>query len=705
MSDDSERTVFVPRANARIGTKLNGIYEIESLIAVGGMGEVYKGRAIQTGDAVAIKMIRPDLARDDAVLALFRREATALHNLYNEAIVRYYVFAIDPVSETPYLAMEFVDGQPLSERIQQGPLSVEEADILRQRVGPGLHAAHRLGIIHRDISPDNIILPGGDPSRAKIIDFGIARSSILGEGTVIGSGFAGKYNYVSPEQLGLYGGEVSGRSDMYSFALVLAQALTGRAIDMGGSQVDIIDKRRRLPDLSGVDARIRPLLARMLAPDPKDRPADMAEVATWQAPAAGKKAIGKAASDKPGRSPLPLVAGIAALALLAAGGFYAWTTLDGEQSARVANNDPPPLAEQPSASAQTPAANAPPALTEVPAAQPPATSAPPALTEAPAQPSASAAPTPVVETPPPPPPPVTQPPAAQTPPPQAPRPQRPPPGPSGSQVAVNTEPPQQQAPVRPPVTEPAVKPPVAIEVKPPEPPPVAVVIPPPPASQSATPPQVAAMVPEPEPRTPAERIERYVRDYDGGSCFFLWPLEIGDRKATLEGFGSSSAPFVAFDGAFKAAQGFEAQIHLRPMTEAQCPMVDFLRRPGIGIDRSPRIQIGAFNMKSGEILNGSVEAGGGQNLDVVLIGDDGLVYNLASFAKREGGKVVFNLKLESTGGAARPQTVLALVTKEALPALSGPNPSPASEFFANLKLDLARQSGKLGLGVKYFRIE
>jgi len=712
MSDDSERTVFAPRANARIGTKLNGIYEIESLIAVGGMGEVYKGRAIQTGDAVAIKMIRPDMARDEAVLALFRREAAALHNLYNEAIVRYYVFAIDPVSETPYLAMEFVDGQPLSERIQQGPLSVEEADILRQRVGPGLHAAHRLGIIHRDISPDNIILPGGDPSRAKIIDFGIARSSILGEGTVIGSGFAGKYNYVSPEQLGLYGGEVSGRSDMYSFALVLAQALTGHAIDMGGSQVDIIDKRRRLPDLSGVDARIRPLLARMLAPDPKDRPADMAEVANWQAPAPGKKAATKApagntTSGKPGRSPLPLVAGIAVLALLAGGGFYAWTTLGGKEPGRIATNDPPPLAEQPATSAPTTAANAPPALTEAPATQSPATSAPAASTQAPAQPSLPAAPAA--------PPAAERPAASQNPPslPPAPpsqagqqpsRPQRPPSGSSGSQVAVNPEPPQQQAPARPPAAEP-IKPPPVVEVKPPESPPVAVVIPTPPASQTNSPPQVAAMVPEPEPRTPAERIERYVRDYDGGSCFFLWPLEIGDRKATLEGFGSASAPFVAFDGAFKAAQGFEAQIHLRPMTEAQCPMVDFLRRPGIAIDRSPRIQIGAFNMKSGEILNGSVEAGGGQNLDVVLIGDDGLVYNLASFTKREGGKVTFNLKLESTGGAARPQTVLALVTKEALPALSGPNPSPASEFFANLKLDLARQSGKLGLGIKYFRIE
>ncbi|MCO5093529.1 serine/threonine-protein kinase [Bosea sp. (in: a-proteobacteria)] len=706
MSDDPERTVFAPRGNARIGTTLNGIYEIESLIAVGGMGEVYKGRAIQTGDAVAIKMIRPDMARDEAALALFRREAAALHNLYNEAIVRYYVFTIDPVSEAPYLAMEFVDGQPLSERIAQRPLTVEEANILRQRVGPGLHAAHRLGIIHRDISPDNIILPGGDPARAKIIDFGIARSSILGEGTVIGSGFAGKYNYVSPEQLGLYGGEVSGRSDMYSFALVLAQALTGRAIDMGGSQADILDKRRRLPDLSGVDAALRPLIARMLAPDPNDRPADMTEVATWEPPAPGRKATGKAAPKKSGRSPLPLVAGIAALALIAGGGFYAWTTLSGSQAPQSATSEPPPLAEQPTTAPVT-EAKAPPVLAETPAAAPP-----PQLTEAPAQASAPAAPAPPVETAPVTPvtplpaqtpialPPVAPPQTAQpqTPPQPQPKPQQqsqPTAAASGPQVAINVEPPAQQ---------PSAAPPPAIETKP-EPPPVAVAPQPPPSQLPAPTPQPAVVAPEPEPRTPAERIERYVRDYDGGPCFFLWPLEIGDRKATLEGFGSTSAPFVAFDTAFKAAHGFEAQIQLRPMTEAQCPMVEFLRRPGIGIDRSPRIQIGAFNMKSGEILNGTVEATGGRNLDIVLIGDDGLVYNLASFMKREGDKVTFNLKLESTGGAARPQTVLALVTQEPLPALSGPNPAPASEFFANLKLDLARQTGKLGLGIKYFRIE
>ncbi|WP_262333332.1 serine/threonine-protein kinase [Bosea sp. BH3] len=691
MSDDSERTVFAPRAaNARLGTTLNGIYQIESLIGVGGMGEVYKGRAIQTGDAVAIKMIRPDMARDESVLALFRREAAALHNLYNEAIVRYYVFAIDPVTETPYLAMEFVDGQPLSERIKQQPLTIEEADILRQRVAPGLHAAHRLGIIHRDISPDNIILPGGDPSRAKIIDFGIARSSLLGEGTVIGSGFAGKYNYVSPEQLGLYDGEVTGRSDMYAFALVLAEAVTGRALDMGGSQVQILDKRRRLPDLSAVDAQLRPLLARMLAPDPNDRPADMAEVATWQS-AAGKKAAAakKPGSAKQGRSPLPLVAGIAILALLAGGGFYAWRTLNpapGSQSARL--NDPPPLSEQPSAAPGNSAANAPPTLTEPPA--PAAPAAPPPPSPPPASAAQAPAPTPATPS-------QVQAPAPATPTPSVP-PVRPAPPPAQSQpsaaagaVATAVENPPLAA--------------VEIPVKqPPEPkttgkPPATAALQQPPVQ----PQQPAA--PEPEPRTPVERIERFVRDYDGGPCFFLWPVEIGERRTTLEGFGSASAPFIAFDTAFKAAQGFEAHINLRPITAAQCPMVDFLRRPGVAIDRSPRLQIGAFNMKSGDILSGSVEAGGGQNLDVVLIGDDGLVYYLASFMKREGGKVIFNLKLESTGGPQRPQTVLALVSREPLPALSGPNPAPSAEFFANLRLDLARQTGPLGIGIKYFRIE
>jgi eukaryotic-like serine/threonine-protein kinase len=264
------------------GTRLNGIYEIERLIGVGGMGEVYKGRAIQTGDAVAIKTIRPEMAENQAALALFRKEAAALHNLSHDAIVRYYVFSVDPDIGSPYLAMEYVDGEPLSEILKQGPLDYEAVRVLQRRLAGGLQAAHELGIIHRDLSPDNVILPAGQAGRAKIIDFGIARSTRLGDVTVIGGGFAGKYGYVSPEQLGLYGGEVTARSDIYSLGLVLAHAMSGRAFDMGGNQLEVVEKRRRVPDLTSIDSRMRPLLNGMLQPRPEDRPASMAVVAAWQ---------------------------------------------------------------------------------------------------------------------------------------------------------------------------------------------------------------------------------------------------------------------------------------------------------------------------------------------------------------------------------------------------------------------------------------
>ena len=146
-----------------------------------------------------------------------------------------------------------------------------------------------MAVVHRDISPDNIILPGGDVERAKIIDFGIARSTEIGGGTIIGGGFAGKYNYVSPEQLGLYGGDVTARSDIYSLGLVLAEALTGHPIDMGGSQAQIVEKRRSVPDLSRVDQRMRPLLEKMLQPEPNARPSTMAAVAAWRPDAVAER--------------------------------------------------------------------------------------------------------------------------------------------------------------------------------------------------------------------------------------------------------------------------------------------------------------------------------------------------------------------------------------------------------------------------------
>ena len=180
------------------GTTLNGMYELGQRIAMGGMGEVYMGKQIATGQQVAIKMILPEHANNELILELFRKEANTLFDIQHEAIVRYFTFSIDPDLGRPYMAMEFAGGPALADRlVDKGPLNEEELTTLRKRIAGGLSAAHRKGVVHRDISSDNIILVHENVEEAKIIDFGIAKSS-SSEGTLIGSGFAGKLNYVSP---------------------------------------------------------------------------------------------------------------------------------------------------------------------------------------------------------------------------------------------------------------------------------------------------------------------------------------------------------------------------------------------------------------------------------------------------------------------------------------------------------------------------
>ena len=318
------------------GTRLNGIFEIDAHIASGGMGEIYSGHAIETGDSVAIKVMRSDLADNTMALALFRKEASALHFIYHDAIVRYYVFSLDPGLGRHYLAMEFVDGQPLSELLKSGPLNFETTLDLLERLAGGLSAAHQHGIVHRDLSPDNILIPGRDVRHAKIIDFGIARSTRNNDGTIIGSGFAGKYNYVSPEQLGLFGGDVTPKSDIYSLGLVIAECIAGRAIDMGGSQFDILEKRRKVPDLTAIDSRLRHLIERMLQPDPKDRPDSMATVAAW------RPRVSPPADLHPGDRPasrraIAALAAVVILLALAGGAYYlfagSWPTSSGNNVA------------------------------------------------------------------------------------------------------------------------------------------------------------------------------------------------------------------------------------------------------------------------------------------------------------------------------------------------------------------------------------
>jgi serine/threonine-protein kinase len=278
VTDDDKTRISTNIAYAGVGTQLSGIYELDERIASGGMGEVYRGHNIQTGDHVAIKIVLPEFARDQTILSLFRKEASILNHLSHDAVVRYHVFTIDTGIGRPYLAMEFVDGESLFDVMRRGPMPGQDVRRLCHRLASGLSAVHQAGAVHRDLSPDNIILPGGRVERAKIIDFGIARSATGGE-TLIGGRFAGKYNYVSPEQLGLYGGDVTEQSDIYSLGLVLAAALRGKPLDMSGSQYEVIEKRRAVPDLSGIDPDFHDLVEAMLQPDPRDRPASMAEIA------------------------------------------------------------------------------------------------------------------------------------------------------------------------------------------------------------------------------------------------------------------------------------------------------------------------------------------------------------------------------------------------------------------------------------------
>lgn len=270
--------VSKPHTTVTAGTLIMGTYEIEKLINSGGMGEVYRGRNIHNGEPVAIKIVLPSLAHDPKIVALFQKESTTLSRLSHEAIVRYHVFTVDPTIGRPCMVMEFVSGTALADRLDQGPMPAEDVKTMLRRVASGLDKAHRAGVVHRDLSPDNVILEEGSVEHAKLIDFGIAKSTKMGAGTLLQGQFAGKFNWVSPEQLGAYGGNVDGRSDIYSLALVTAAACRGEVLQMGASIVDAVGKRAGVPDLSGVDPELVPLLSWMLQPDPEKRPESMARV-------------------------------------------------------------------------------------------------------------------------------------------------------------------------------------------------------------------------------------------------------------------------------------------------------------------------------------------------------------------------------------------------------------------------------------------
>lgn len=259
------------------GALINNNYRILALISAGGMGEVYRAENVFTGDPVAVKVILPSLARDEAVIELFRREARVLVQLRDDAIVRYHNFILDAALGRYCLIMEFVEGRHLGTRMkEEGPLDVDQAVALMRRIGSGLYVAHQRGITHRDLSPDNVILREDRISEAVLIDFGIARSTELGDG--LDGRFAGKFKYIAPEQLGHADGVIGPWTDVYGLALLIAALLRGVPLPMGNAVVEASEARRQIPDLSGISHDIFPLLQFMLEPDPMRRPQDLQQV-------------------------------------------------------------------------------------------------------------------------------------------------------------------------------------------------------------------------------------------------------------------------------------------------------------------------------------------------------------------------------------------------------------------------------------------
>ena len=262
------------------GSLISYTYRVESLLARGGMGEVYRTTHAEIGTQHAIKIIRDDLADDPKIIELFRREAAVLRTVRNDAVVAYDGVLRDEAGRV-YLVMEFVDGPKLTDYLKERTLTPDEVRQLRNRLADGLAAAHEKGIIHRDMSPDNVILGDGKLENATIIDFGIAKLSDSSATTIIGEDFAGRYAYASPEQFGLFGGAVDGRSDIYSLGLVLAAAATGEGLYMGEARtslVSVIEARRAVPDMTEVPEELRDELSAMLQPDPADRPQSMREI-------------------------------------------------------------------------------------------------------------------------------------------------------------------------------------------------------------------------------------------------------------------------------------------------------------------------------------------------------------------------------------------------------------------------------------------
>jgi serine/threonine protein kinase len=757
-SDDSQKTQItsVSPTGVSIGTQIIGTYEIKQHIATGGMGEVYRGVNIHTNEPVAIKIVLAALAHDEKIISMFQKEATVLGRLHHDAIVRYNMFTIDPTTQRACLVMEYVEGRSMADYIEDGPMSAEDVKTLLRRLAPGLQRAHDLGVVHRDLSPDNVIVQDGLVSHTKIIDFGIAKSENFGGGTLLGGQFAGKYNYVSPEQLGRFKGIITGQSDIYSLGLVAAAAALGRPLDMGDNPGEAVDRRSAVPDLSGVADEVRPILECMLQPDPANRPATMADVVMLldnpqllpQAAVASVPPAGQAGYPAPGypnQVSQPPQFGFAG---------------PGGQGTAPPQGYPP--------TSQPPGGFA-------PVSQPPAYSVPPSQHPSSQHPSQSPAygqSVPPVDNDSPFGPPTTPPvrSGGSTVPPTSGSPRQTQTAKKKSPVMIlvllgllaagggggaymaglfgtsqdggealveaqTTGEPGGELPSSPgrielPSPQDA-EPETVVAAAPPEPVPAPVPVPEPepeptpPASVQDPDPDLTEVASAPPLETPpadetadtggdfiskiGERI-KWVQDYPLTSCVLAEVMAVTPTSFAIEGYATSADPFWQLLTDFEAAHGTEPDIGVRLIKSSQCAVIRLLKGLSGRGGQSPKLSLDKDVLKSGEPIRGRVEQIADRNIWLMLVDAQGGTYDLSSRLKpQDDGSATFALALRpnTTGGPDElvPQMIVAVASDKPIANAKAPPGTPADVLIALVETELRNENVTASAAVSYFRFD
>jgi serine/threonine protein kinase len=265
------------------GTTLGGRYRVDTLIASGGMADVFRGTDVAGGGTVAVKVLR-HLGPEQA--SRFAVEARTLERLDHPAIVRFC--ASGEEDGTPYLVMEYVEGSTLAEVLARGPLTLDRVVAMGRRLAEALAHAHHVGIVHRDVKPGNVLL--ADDGSARLADFGIAR--LADSPTLTRTGMlVGTASYLAPEQL--EGRRVGPRTDVYSLGLVLLEASTGRRAYDGPATEAAMARLVRPPEIpEELPAWWAALIRDMTAPAPDGRPSAEEVVARLGAAAsAGETAV------------------------------------------------------------------------------------------------------------------------------------------------------------------------------------------------------------------------------------------------------------------------------------------------------------------------------------------------------------------------------------------------------------------------------